>query len=214
MGLRAVSRTFSGGNGPGGVDSTRQVLISGTTYTTPANCAQIRIRMVGGGGGGNGGAGSTPGSAGGASSFNSVTAAGGTYAQYPTIGAQTLSGNGTGSPTGIFRAQGQVGAITYDASSGYGGPGGASLLGPGGPGGFSGAGGNAPANSGGGGGGAFRSPALVGGGGGTAGEYVEFIINSPSATYTYAIGTSGAGATGTGTGGAGGSGVILVDEYY
>src|SRR6185312_9972680 len=57
---------------------TRQVLTSGTnaTYTTPANCRQLRIRMVGGGGGGgsyNNGSGGD----GGDTIFNSIHAAGG-----------------------------------------------------------------------------------------------------------------------------------------
>src|SRR5689334_4383917 len=61
---------------------TRQVLTSGTnaTYTTPANCRQLRIRMVGGGGGGGGGYGTAvgiSGSGGGNTIFNSIVAAGG-----------------------------------------------------------------------------------------------------------------------------------------
>jgi hypothetical protein len=55
------------------------------------------------------------------------------------------------------------------------------------------------------------------GAGGGSGEYVELIINAPSATYTYTIGAGGAGgATGIAgaVGGNGGSGIIIVDEYY
>jgi hypothetical protein len=54
-------------------------------------------------------------------------------------------------------------------------------------------------------------------GGGGEGEYVEYIVDSPSATYTYTVGTSGAGGTAGNNGFAGasgGSGLIVVDEYY
>ena len=56
--------------------STRQVLTSGSsaTYTTPANCRQLRIRMVGGGGGGGAADGGSSGVDGTATSFNSVAA--------------------------------------------------------------------------------------------------------------------------------------------
>ena len=68
---------------------------------------------------------------------------------------------------------------------------------------------------GGGGGGGHSTGAYQGSGGG-AGEYVELVINSPSATYTYTVGTSGAAAAAGAqfAGGAGGTGIIIVDEYY
>ena len=46
---------------------------------------------------------------------------------------------------------------------------------------------------------------------------MEFIINSPSATYTYTVGAGGAGgAAGTAgvAGSNGGSGKIIVQEFY
>ena len=52
---------------------------------------------------------------------------------------------------------------------------------------------------------------MVGGG---AGEYVEWISNSPAGTYTYTVGASAAGGTGITNGGAGGSGIIIIDEIY
>lgn len=89
--------------------STRQVFLSGTaqTYTTPPNCRQLRIRMVGGGGGGasNSAPGGTNGSAGGASSLNSVTANGGTGGSTNSNPGAGGSG-GSGSPTGMVRIGG------------------------------------------------------------------------------------------------------------
>jgi hypothetical protein len=199
-------------NGSTIAKATRQILLSGSsaTYTTPANCRQIKIIMVGAGGGGSGGASSSAPGAGGTTTFNSINANGGGAAQFPQTTGNALSGTGTG--TASFRAQGGCSALTY-ATDGYGQPGAKSSLGCGGIGALSGAGGAAPANSGGGGGGAFKT-GTYGGSGGGAGEYVEIIINSPSATYTYTVGAGGAGGTATNAGGAGGSGLIIVEENY
>ena len=69
--------------------------------------------------------------------------------------------------------------------------------------------------TGGGGGGAGGGSATTGAGGGGGGEYIEIIINSPSASYSYAVGPGGAGgAAGSVAGGAGALGIIIVDEYY
>ena len=200
---------------------TRQVLTSGTTYTTPANVRQLKIRMVGGGGGGcvtGGGAAGSPGTA---SSFNSITAAFGPGASVPGTG-NFMSGNGTGSAS--YRQQGMAGASGIAATSGAGGVGGSSVFGGGAAGGWYNSGTvngmAAAANSGsGGGGGGVNATITNTGGGGSAAEYVELIINSPAASYTYAIGAGGAGSTtGSdsyhGAGGNGGSGVIIVDEIY
>lgn len=51
--------------------------------------------------------------------------------------------------------------------------------------------------------------------GGGAGEYVEFIIENPAATYTYTVGLGGAGGAGTSAaGGNGADGRIIVEEHY
>ena len=195
---------------------TRQVLTSGTTYTTPANVRQLRVRMVGGGGGGNCGGG-TPGSAGTTTTFNSIVANGGSGANSPGTGATTNSGNGTG--TASLRVVGAANSLgmnvgTQNMPGGQGGSG-AFGGGGGGSGWWAAAASTAGSvNSGGGGGGG--STAANSGGGGGSGEYVEIIINSPTASYTYAIGGGGAaGNTGASfNASAGGSGVIIVDEFY
>src|SRR5258706_16449805 len=80
----------------------RQVKLSGTaaTYNTPANCRQLRIRMVGGGGGGGPYNGGVAGGGGGDTSFNSVVAKGGSgggvgSASIGTSGRGGRSGTGT-----------------------------------------------------------------------------------------------------------------------
>ena len=201
---------------------TRQVLTSGTTYTTPANVRQLKIRMVGGGGGGAGGGNAAyAGGNGTATSFNSIVAAFGVGGQ--NSGAQnSASGNGTG--TASFRVPGGVGGpcgtSLLSTLNGIGGMGANSAFGGGAAAGtFAAGGASASTNSGAGGGGGGDSAAssAYSGGGGGAGEYVEIIINAPSTTYTYAIGAGGtgsaAGATGT-NGGNGGTGLIIVDEFY
>lgn len=202
---------------------TQQVLTSGSgaTYTTPANCRQIRIRMKAGGGGGGG---SGTGSTGGDSIFNSINAAGGVGGGLSAGGPGGQGGSGgtgaanvrlAGAPGGPW-AMFCVGAGTF---SFYGGVGGGQGGGLGGTTGAS-QGTAGAANTGGGGGGGSQAStttttSLSGGGG--EGEYVELIINNPAATYTYTVGAGGAGgASGgsTGAGGAGGSGIIIVDEIY
>lgn len=203
---------------------TRQVLTSGSaaTYTTPTGVRQLRIRIVGGGGGGGGSgtSGTGDGGAGGNTSFNSIVANGGSAGLGNGVGgAGGTGGTGGTSPT-TWRTPGSPGQTggANTAASAFNVPGsvgGSSLLGGGAASGTT----NAAANTGGGGGGA--SPGSVAssqaGGGGGSGEYVELIINSPSASYTYTIGAGGtAGSAGTSgsAGGAGGSGIIIVDEYY
>ena len=209
----ATALTF---NGSTLAVSTQQVLTTGTaaTYTTPANVRQLKIRMVGGGGGGSAGSGGGGvGGTGGTTTFNSINAAGGTGGQWPSTGPNTLSGTGTG--TANFRSKGAAGIMTFADAGAPGTNGASSLLGPGGTGSYTTAGNAAPNNSGGGGGGGHSTGSYQGSGGG-AGEYVELVINSPSATYTYTIGTSGAAAAAGAqfAGGAGGTGIIIVDEYY
>ncbi len=221
------------------ITPTSQDLTSGSsaTYTTPAGCKLLRIRMIGGGGGG-GGCGTTgspgTGGTGGTTSFNSITAIGGSGG----VGAGTSTSGGAGGIGGT----GGSGSVTLRITGAKGGQGGfssattgplATLASPSGYGAASPFAGGAPmpnpntttagnspvANSGCGGSGAFLTANGSGQpGGGGAGEYVEFWISNPSATYTYSVGAAGtAGTTGTGTnaaGGAGAAGRIVVEEHY
>jgi hypothetical protein len=204
--------------------ATRQVLTSGTaaTYTTPANCRQLRIRMVGGGGGGCGTSAVArfSGVQGGTTTFNSINAIGG--APGTIFGQQGGYASTPGTGTASFRAIGNAGesgtgTATLTANSGAGG---GSVFGAGAGAtaqGVTQSGKSAQANTGAGGSGSCDNSGtpVIAGGGGQAGEYVEIIISSPAATYTYTIGGGGLGGTGgTQSGGAGGSGVIIVDEYY
>lgn len=174
---------------------------SGLTYTVPANCKTLIIRMIGAGGGGGPASGS-PGGNGTATTFNSISAnPGGGGNQFPsTVGAGGIGGAGAAN----FRMQGNAGH-----------PGGenipTSFTGQGGEGAFGGGGAVAGAANSGSGGSGGSSSGDVGSGGG-AGEYVEIIIQNPAASYIYTIGAGGAGG-GNGAG-AGGSGLILIEEYY
>ena len=205
---------------------TYQIFTSGSsaTYTTPANVKWVRVRMVGGGGGGGGIGGSTAptGATGGTTSFNSITAIGGTGGS-SAIGSVGGAGGTGGSGTAI-RINGADGGTAVGTTGvnipGNGGMGGASAFGGGGavgPINFTGSAG--ATNTGGGGAGASGSASTIAGAnGGGGGEYAEFIINNPSATYTYTVGAGGAGGIGTGanavTGGAGAAGRIIVEEHY
>jgi hypothetical protein len=197
--------------------STFQRLTSGSgTFTTSVGARRLRIRMIAGGGGGAA-AQTNAGAAGGTTSFESWTCgAGGGGTVGGAVGAGGTGGaNGTG--TLLFRASGARGGANASdsASIGRGGSGAMSQFGGGQTGltqnGQAGAAG--PVNTGsGGGGGAASSIAGCGGG---AGEYVEFYIDSPAATYAYAVGAAGTGgAAGLAPGGNGGSGFILVEEFY
>ena len=195
---------------------TWQNLTSGTaaTYTTPANCRQLRIRMVGGGGGGGGTFGGSDATAGGDTSFNSIVAKGGARGNGDsTIGA--LGGTG-GAGSASYRAPGGAGSPpSLTSTSVCGGNGGNSAFGAGAlGGGGAGNGAAAGANTGAGGGAGGNTSQTAAGAGGGAGEYVEIIVNSPAATYTYTVGAGGTGGSGGTNGGAGGSGVIIVDEIY
>jgi hypothetical protein len=204
--------------------STRQVLTSGTTYTTPALCRQLRIRMVGGAGGGAGSSTAAiyDGGAGGNGTdtiFNAIHAGFGNGAPSNQAGSGASAGTGAASFR-ILGAAGTWGISLSTAANAIGGNGGDSP--------FGGSGAGQPNNrpglaastnsgSGGGGGGCPAGASSVAGGGGQAGEYAELLINNPAATYTYQVGAAGAaGIAGTGgqTGAAGGAGIIVVDEYY
>lgn len=196
---------------------TRQVLTSGTsaTYTRPAGCTAINVRMVGPGGGG-------------AAQTSNAGAAGSGATTFGTLSAGPGGGGAVGAAggTGGTAANGD---INIDGAAGDGGGTVGATGGPaGGSGGRSVFGGNggapqanspglaAKTNSGSGGSGAGANAGVGNaGGGGGAGAYVEKLIVSPDATYTYTIGTGGAGATaGTHAGGAGADGMIIIDEFY
>lgn len=211
-------RVTAAANAPG---ATRTLLTSGTaaTYTVPANCTRLRILAVGAGGG----TGTTLGGVGGTTTFNSVTAIGGSpggLASGANPGLGGLGGTGgTGGSTQIIRRAGQrggrgaggagagspVGGIVF-----AGGQGGNSLLGFGASSDEAGI-----ANTGAGAGGVTNVNATAGSGastgGGGGGEGFELWIFGPAASYVYTIGAGGIAGT---NGFAGGSGYIIVEEYY
>ncbi len=213
---------------------TIQTFTSGTaqTYTTPANVAYLRVRMVGAGGGG-GGSGTVSSMGNGTSGTDStfgtslLTAKGGTSAtQNSVVGAGGAAGTINSPAFGTKLAGGSgTGGANYSGSALPGseqipgGMGGSTIFGCGGIGnstaGLSPNGANTGA--GGGGGGVQGANNVYIGAGGGAGSYIEAIIPAPSATYTYTVGTKGTGAT-TGTsgfaGGDGADGYIEVTEYY
>lgn len=208
---------------------TIQKFTSGSgTYTTPAGCTWIRVRMVGAGGGGTGSgtaAGSASGSGGtttfGTTLLSASGGAGGSWASGPNAGGAASLGSG---PIGIA-LQGGYGAALNDGTGTVqrpsGGHGGSTPFGGAGAGGQvnqAGSAGITNTGSGGGGGGGFSNVAEVATGqGGGAGGFVDAIITAPSATYAYAVGGAGtAGTAGTNgfAGGAGGSGLIIVEEHY
>lgn len=200
------------------IATTRQYLLSGTgaTYTTPAGCRSIIIKMIGGGGGG-GAAITNTGSTGGTTTFNSINAVGGsggvpagTVGRAGGIGgtggtgsaSQRFAGSAGGNGSATTTGGGNGGSGIFGAGAGLGGPAATAQNGV-----------AAAANTGAGGGGAVTAGNAAGGGG--AGEYVEIVITAPAATYTYTVGAVGAGGTaGTNAGGNGGTGMIIVEEYY
>jgi len=209
---------------------TQQKFTTGSgTYTTPANCRYIKIRMIGGGGSGAGGGipAPTSGTAGNATTFDTLSAGGGS-AGNASGGSGGAGGTNTFSGVGLS-LQGGMGAPgpVYLGGSinggGGGGNGGSGFFGGAGAGGhISNVGQNAAANSGGGGGGGGHSSSgvsiMYGGSGGGSGGYIEALINGPSATYSYAVGaaqtTVGSGTTAGANGGQGAAGIIIVEEYY
>ena len=225
-------------NEPGTTSApTVQTFTSGSgTYTKPAGCTRIHVRMVGGGGGGggsslaannNGGTGGT----GGTSTFGTslLTCVGGTGGSGVQGAAGAAGGTATiASPAigaAISGGRGQSGSYTLSTEPGNfipGGGGGSSPF-------FAGAGSGgmsttAPTsgvtNTGGGGGGAGADGTAAGcatGGGGGSGGFIDAIIAAPNSTYAYAVGAAGtAGAAGTGglIAATGAAGIIIVTEYY
>ena len=100
---KLISSFVTAGNS--GLLRAPQVLTSGTSYTTPADCNRIRVRVLGGGGGGggcdtaasNGGAGGGGGAGGYAEKYYAVTP--GTAYTY-AIGAAGAAGANTGGAGG------------------------------------------------------------------------------------------------------------------
>lgn len=194
---------------------TRQTLLSGSgaTYTTPAGCRMIRVRMIGGGGGGAASA-SGNGGAGGTTSFSSFTAVGGAGGTAGSATGGGAGGSGGSGSADLRLVGGRGGTCTGTQNFVTGGGGGVSPFGGAGQGQLNAAGTAAQSNTGSGGGGGGASSGTCGPGGG-AGEYVEFTISSPAANYTYTIGDGGtAGTTSGNAGAAGGSGIIIVEELY
>ena len=185
---------------------------SGATYTTPSGTSALRIRMVGGGGGGSAAA-TNAGGSGGNTTFSTITANGGTGGALSGVPYAGGAGGTGGAGSASLRIAGGGGPSAGGAASLTQGAGACSVFGGGAAGGgYNNAGGNAATNSGGG-GTAGNNGGTYGSGGG-AGEYAEFWITNPSATYTYTVGAAGAGgAAGTYAGGNGGSGLIIVEEY-
>lgn len=206
---------------------TKITAVGAGSYTAPADCKYIRVRMVGGGGGGAGNSsnGSNfhfPGGDGGDTTFSDMTAFGGQGG----VGTQQRGGRG-----GLFDLGSRIGYGHYgqggDDSTGHGtqagsstgGQGGNSMLGGGGSSmGNAGNGETAESNSGGGGSGATgvnHTGYNYGGAGGAGGGGIDAIIANPTGSYSYSVGAGGAQAAGSNyTSGGGGTGIIIIDEFY
>lgn len=204
---------------PAGTPITRQILASGSsaTYTTPANCKKLIIKMIGGGAGA-GAATTNNGANGNTTTFDGVSAAGGIGGTHGAASTNTSGGTGGtgGAGSATLRLPGSSGGYGFGtlAISGFGGVG---LYGTGGAIAIIGtaAGLAGGTNTGAGGSGGSAGAATGEGGGGGGGEYVELERTTPAATYTYTVAASAAGGSaGSQAGGAGGSGLIIVEEYY
>lgn len=206
------------------------------TYTRPSTAVKrLRVIMVGGGGGG-GSSGTSGGSNNGGANGTSSTwavAGGAVFVTAGLGGAGPGGGNSTsGGPGGtntinspaiemsnITGEDGSTMGANAAVTNASGGQGGGSPIGGRGQSTTAGvAGGAGKANTGGGGAGAASGgvSAFVGIGAG-GGGMVEFIIDSPSATYDLVVGGGGNGGVTNSsgfTGGAGGSGIIIVEELY
>lgn len=211
---------------------TTTVLTSTTesTFTTPANCTELRVRLVGGGSGGSssGAAGSVDirnhSSSASSTTFGPLTAAGGVGTNSGRQVSNTVAP--TTGVTVVTNTQGNPGAnllVFFAGELVNGQNGGASVLGGAGQGGVlpieeNKYGGDASANSGSGGGGGAGAFAAgdSAGFGGNAGGFIEAIITNPDPTYTYQVGTGTAGGASSDPqygGGQGADGVIIVDAY-
>jgi hypothetical protein len=221
-----IERLKIHGAGSLALKRTQVKFLSGSgTYTRPANCIRIRVRMVGGGGSGGG---YYAGTSGGNTTFgtNLLRANGGGAGQgqgNPTDGGTaTIAAPAFG--IAVLGSGAQPGARLGTQPYGYpaGGAGGNSPFGGGSGGALSVASNSllAPVPNSGSGGGGASTPAQtsVAASGGSAGGYIDAFINSPAATYAYAVGAGGV-ANQTGAGGLylgmdGASGMIVIDEFY
>jgi len=188
---------------------------STATYTTPAGCIRLDIRMLGAGGGGGASA-TNDGTVGANSVFGTMTCTGGTGGGNGAANGGS-GGLGGAASNGDFNVTGNRGCVgAKDTGNPSGGHGAGGVFGGSGSGGIFGAAGVGATGFGsGGGGGAGSVATLNAAGGGGAGGYLEKRITSPAATYTYIVGVKGVGgAAGTNAGGDGFGGVILIDEYY
>ena len=188
-----------------------QILTTGTSYTTPANCNGIYFELIGGGGGGGGYNSNSGVSAGGGGG-------GGYCATYSAVTPSTVytiavgaGGAGTGpSSSGSTGGTGgttniTIGGTTYTASGGSGGPAGGANGGSGGTGtnGFAiGTGGTGTAHTG-------SGASDTGGYGAGSGFYNPNGLSSSA----YGSGGRGGGYTNGSTGGNGIQGVIRIWEY-
>ena len=221
----ATSAPFVVPTSPGN-NTTTTILRSGAgVYTKPAGCIEIHWRGVAVGG---------PGSGGGSNIGGSVSNA--TPGTDTTFGGLTLKAGPVGyasNPDPVLPAGwdgytiggrgGAFGDWTSPSATvpGTGGPGAASPFGDGGAPGTSGYGAQPPTapGAGGGGGGTYGviNSQCYGGLGGGCGDFAEFTIKNPAATYAYSIGTLGVpGGPGTsGNGGAqSGVSIVIITEYY
>lgn len=202
-------------------------------YNVPAGAKWLRVRMTGAGGGG-GSSGTSGGGNVNGSDGNNTTWAVHSGSIFVTAG---LGGRGFGGGNSAAGGAGGTNTISAPAiavaniagglghTSGpdsaqanqSGGMGGANPFGGAGYSTYAGANGGAgQTNTGAGGAGASTGGSAYAGIGAGAGGYVEFIIQSPSASYDYVLGAGGAGgATNSGgfTGGAGAAGIIIIEAY-
>ena len=208
---------------------TVQTFTSGSgTYTKPAGCTRIVVKMVGGGGGGggsgtastggDGGTGGTTtfgtslltcvGGSGGIKGSNADGGGGGTATiNAPAIGIAMTGGSGDSS-----HLENETG-VSAIAIGGRGGD--TALFGGGAQRSYSAVG--VPNSGGGGAGGSTNGADEYPGGGGGGGGSIEAIIAAPASSYAYAVGAAGAaGSAGTSgnAAGTGAAGKIVVFEFY
>ena len=188
---------------------TQQRFTTGTsaTYTTPAGARLLQVTACGGGGGGGwaGGSAGTDATDGGATTFNSITANGGTHGAGTTTTTPVTPGAGgtSGSGSATWRVSGTAGSVGVGAQIAIGPTGGYSN--------------QLPFGLGGQGASALSTSRATGGSGG-GGECFWLRITSPATSYVYTVGAAGAASVGAGTdassGTAGQAGILIVDEFY
>ena len=193
--------------GGGALIRAPQILTSGTSYTTPANCNNIFVEIVGGGGGGGFGTASTTGGGGGGGGYSSryfsvTPSTAYTYAIGSGGGANSSGGNSTFTVSGVT-ITGNGGFA--GASSGAGGTASGGTMNSSGQGGGGSASGLSNTTQGGNGGSSMFGGGAVGGNSGSSGANAS----------GYGGGGGGGGTNGSsgGSGGSGFQGVIRITEY-